>query len=269
MTDATEATSGGWTGPTPATAYAGGDTGAAAGGTAVPAPPDDPLMQVQAALGRAFDTLSKGGPEAAILLGLSVLALALIIWKLWHLGRARPAPCAALRDGLAQWRAGEVAAALAVTRRGRSLPARLAAAAMTDLAAGTPERRAREEAWRVAGDAIEGLRTWMRPLEVIAAIAPLLGLFGTVLGMIAAFARFEAAGSRVDPAVLSGGIWEALLTTALGLAVAIPSLAAVNWFDRRIERAAQATESALSAVFAAAPADTVQPVPDAWHEAAE
>jgi biopolymer transport protein ExbB len=109
----------------------------------------------------------------------------------------------------------------------------------------------------------------MRPLEVIASTAPLLGLFGTVLGMIAAFAQLEAAGSRVDPAILSGGIWEALLTTALGLAVAIPTLAAVNWIDRRIERSAQATESALSAIFAAAPPLCAAATTEAWHDAAE
>jgi biopolymer transport protein ExbB len=56
----------------------------------------------------------------------------------------------------------------------------------------------------------------------------LLGLFGTVLGMVEAFRQLELAGSQVDPAVLSGGIWQALLTTAVGLAVAIPAVLAHN-----------------------------------------
>lgn len=234
-----------------------------------PAAPQEPLAQALDALERAQETLSAGGPVAFLLIGLSVVSLGLILAKLWHLARARPAPCAALRRALVDWRAGRHAAALDTVVIGRSLPARAAHGAMTDLAAGMPEARAREEAWRVAGDALDALRDWMRPLEVIAAVAPLLGLFGTVLGMIAAFAQLEAAGSRVDPSILSGGIWEALLTTALGLAVAIPTLAAVNWFDRRIERSAQATESALSAIFAAAPETGDSAKAGVWNAAAE
>ena len=233
------------------------------------AAPDAPLAQILAALDRAQETLLAGGPVAFILVGLSVVSLSLILVKTWLLARARPAPCRNLRHALTEWRAGDYDSALKTVAQGRSLPARAAHGAMADLAAGTPEARAREEAWRVAGDALDSLRDWMRPLEVIAAIAPLLGLFGTVLGMIAAFAQLEAAGSRVDPAILSGGIWEALLTTALGLAVAIPTLAAVNWFDRRIERSAQATESALSAIFAAAPAGRDTDIPEAWRAAAQ
>ncbi|MDO6806083.1 MotA/TolQ/ExbB proton channel family protein, partial [Wenyingzhuangia sp. 1_MG-2023] len=85
-----------------------------------------------------------------------------------------------------------------------------------------PEAALREETLRLARIEVGKLTQGLRPLEVIANIAPLLGLFGTVLGMIEAFQAMEAAGSKVDPAVLSGGIWQALLTTAGGLAVAIP-----------------------------------------------
>jgi len=235
------ATSQGWTGPTPATAVPPSEA------TTVPqgGPAEGALARALEALDRAQETLAAGGPVAVLLAGLS------------------------LRRALGQWRAGACDEAVRTIAGARSLPGRAAHGAMADLAAGMPEARAREEAWRVAGDALDRLRDWMRPLEVIAAIAPLLGLFGTVLGMIAAFAQLEAAGSRVDPAVLSGGIWEALLTTAFGLAVAIPTLAAVNWFDRRIERSAQATESALSAIFAAAPQPGVVRGHEAWYEAAE
>ncbi len=260
-------TSGGWTGPNPATAVPPEDTPSQPG-AADPAP-QDAAAQTLAALERLEDTLSAGGPVAWLLVALSVLSLALILGKVWHLARTRPAPCARLRAALTQWRGGARDTALDTVASGRSLPARAAHGAMADLVAGIPEPRAREEAWRVAGDALDGLRAWMRPLEVIASVAPLLGLFGTVLGMIAAFAQLEAAGSRVDPAILSGGIWEALLTTALGLAVAIPTLAAVNWIDRRIERSAQATDSALAAIFAAAPTAAATSATEDWHDAAE
>jgi biopolymer transport protein ExbB len=69
-------------------------------------------------------------------------------------------------------------------------------------------------------------------LSSIAAIAPLFGLFGTVLGMIEVFQRLAALGGRADVALLSGGIWVALLTTAFGLLVALPSLLAYHFFSR-------------------------------------
>ncbi|PWE33411.1 hypothetical protein DDZ14_06195 [Maritimibacter sp. 55A14] len=257
-----------WAGPTPATAVPPYPVRE----SALPDPaagPQSVIDGAEAALAAAHETLAAGGPVAAILLVLSVLALALILWKLWHLRRARLAPCAALRDGLARWQAGETEAARDILRQGHSLPARLAARAADDLCSNRPEERVREEAWRVAADALEALRGWMRPLEVIGALAPLLGLFGTVLGMIEAFARLEAAGTRVDPSLLSGGIWEALLTTALGLAVAIPAVAAFNWFDRRIERSARAVDSALAALFAAAPDGSGEARHDLWRAAAE
>ena len=62
------------------------------------------------------------------------------------------------------------------------------------------------------------------------------GLFGTVLGMIKAFLNLEKAGSQIDPALLAGGIWEALLTTAFGLAIAIPALAAYHLFENKISQ---------------------------------
>jgi biopolymer transport protein ExbB len=71
-------------------------------------------------------------------------------------------------------------------------------------------------------------------LASIAALAPLLGLFGTVLGMIEVFQRLAALGGRADVALLSSGIWVALLTTAFGLLVAIPSLLAHHYFSRLV-----------------------------------
>jgi biopolymer transport protein ExbB len=69
-------------------------------------------------------------------------------------------------------------------------------------------------------------------LSSIAAVAPLFGLFGTVLGMIEVFQRLAALGGRADVALLSGGIWVALLTTAFGLLIAIPALLAHHYFSR-------------------------------------
>jgi biopolymer transport protein ExbB len=71
-------------------------------------------------------------------------------------------------------------------------------------------------------------------LATVANVAPLMGFLGTVAGMIMAFASIEAANS-VDPALVAGGIKVALLTTATGLAIAIPVNIAYNYFVTRID----------------------------------
>ena len=71
-------------------------------------------------------------------------------------------------------------------------------------------------------------------LEIISNISPLIGLLGTVIGMIDSFNKLEVGGSLVDPSLLAGGIWTALLTTAVGLVVAIPALIAHNFFEKKL-----------------------------------
>jgi biopolymer transport protein ExbB len=85
-------------------------------------------------------------------------------------------------------------------------------------------------------------------LNIIAQTAPLLGLLGTVFGMIGAFIQIQNLGSQVTPADLAGGIWEALLTTAEGLTVAIPALIAYIGFGRAADRYAQQVDAAGSQV---------------------
>jgi biopolymer transport protein ExbB len=202
-------------------------------------------------LGQALDTLAAGGPVVAVLLALSVVALAIVLAKAVQFAGPALAGEGRARQAARLLREGRVCAARDCVEGRRGLAPRVARDAIAGLAGGRPPELVREDALRGAAEALEGLRGWLRPLEVIAALAPLLGLFGTVLGMIDAFAALEAAGSRVDPATLSGGIWEALLTTAVGLAVAIPAVAAFNWFERRVERAELAIEGVVSAIVTA------------------
>ena len=88
---------------------------------------------------------------------------------------------------------------------------------------------------------------------MIATTAPLLGLLGTVVGMIDAFQALQEAGSRADPAALAGGIWEALLTTAAGMAVAIPAGVALTWFESIAARLQGDMETAATRVFTRGP----------------
>ena len=109
----------------------------------------------------------------------------------------------------------------------------------------------REEVERVARSKLDGLERGLPLLSLIATVSPLLGLLGTVLGMIEAFQQLENAGDRVDPAILSGGIWEALLTTAAGLSVAIPAAAFFTWLQRSVDVAGQYMEDAATRIFTA------------------
>jgi biopolymer transport protein ExbB len=77
-----------------------------------------------------------------------------------------------------------------------------------------------------------------------------LGLFGTVLGMIAAFQSLQSAGTQVDPSVLAGGIWVALLTTAAGLAVAMPTALVLSWLESRMEAERVIADKAILTILA-------------------
>jgi len=102
-------------------------------------------------------------------------------------------------------------------------------------AARTHPSRAEQATGRAIDAEIARYRAWVPTLGWLGQIAPLFGLLGTVLGMVELFTTMEATGGIVDPSLLSGGIWKALLTTAAGLTVAIPSLGAHLWLTRRLQ----------------------------------
>ena len=81
---------------------------------------------------------------------------------------------------------------------------------------------------------LKKIESFLPTLDIIAQVSPLLGLLGTVIGMISSFNQLELGGNLVDPSVLAGGIWTALLTTAIGLIVAIPALISHHYFEKKI-----------------------------------
>ena len=82
---------------------------------------------------------------------------------------------------------------------------------------------------------VRTLSAYLQTLATIGNIAPLLGLLGTVIGMIKAFMVIQQMGGKVNAAVLAGGIWEAMLTTAFGLAVALPTMVAHSYLLARVD----------------------------------
>jgi biopolymer transport protein ExbB len=213
-------------------------------------PPDTAsLSAATGTLDHALELLQAGGPIVLILIAFSVVALAVILVKLWQFVKIRIDDRETARRAARLHRMGKTGEALALAARSRNPAARVLILAIHGQRRNLPEATVREEVVRFGGDILETLRTGLRPLEVISTLAPLLGLFGTVLGMIEAFQQLERAGSQVNPAILSGGIWEALLTTAVGLAVAIPVIIVLNWLERTIESLAHEMDNVVTQVF--------------------
>jgi biopolymer transport protein ExbB len=185
------------------------------------------------------DILSMGGPVVAILLVMSVLVLAVVLAKLWQFQRAGVGQHAGLIEALTLADAGAHAQALRVLEAQPSHLARLASLALRSQHSGGHGRDdLRARLTGQAENAMAQLQSGFRLLDTIAQIAPLLGLFGTVLGMITAFQALQDAGAQVDPSALAGGIWVALLTTAVGLGVAMPASVVLTWFEARVAREA-------------------------------
>lgn len=196
--------------------------------------------------------LEAGGPVVGVLAAMSVVALAIVLLKLWQFAALRIGRQRFIATAMTHLRQGDPDAALAeLEARPSPIGGVMATVLRGRLEGRMPEPLLREEATRLAVGHLENLRSYLRGLEVIGTLAPLLGLLGTVLGMIEAFQQLEAAGSQVDPSILSGGIWEALLTTAVGLIVAIPAVIALNWLERVVERFRHRMEDALTQVFTA------------------
>ena len=83
---------------------------------------------------------------------------------------------------------------------------------------------------------VRGLSRYLQALATIGNITPLLGLLGTVMGMIKAFMVIQEMGGKVNAVVLAGGIWEAMMTTALGLSVALPTMVAHSYLLSRVDK---------------------------------
>lgn len=206
------------------------------------AAPEQPVLA-------ALSILEAGGPVVLILGILSVLAATVGMVKVWQFRSNRLGDLREAESALDRYRAGDAPGALRLASGSANPVAQTLARALTGKRQQVDDSLVQEEVRRFGGAALDSLRSWLRLLEVIASLAPLLGLFGTVLGMIEAFRQMESAGSQVNPALLSGGIWEALLTTAVGLAVAMPVMALLTWLERQVERTESAMDRIVMAVF--------------------
>ena len=184
-------------------------------------------------MGETFAMLQQGGWPMIPIALCSVAALAIIVERAIALRRATVINPAVLELVEELDDPGRADAVLLACRKAPGPFARLCEAVL--------EGRKREpahliETLNAAGRIqVGGLERGLTVLEIVAAITPLLGLLGTVLGMVTVFEAISMQGTG-DPRVLSAGISKALVTTIAGLSVAIPSLAFHSWFSRRVEQ---------------------------------
>jgi biopolymer transport protein ExbB len=202
--------------------------------------------------------IEKGGWVVMVLILMSIVALTITFAKAMHLLRVRVGQQALIDEVMQGLRIGDMQQAQATLAQLRHpvaqplrpvLDARLSS--LDDI------ETVRDEVERLSLLEMDSLNTGLKTLALIATIAPLLGLLGTVLGMITAFQNLQQAGSKVDPSILSGGIWEALLTTAAGLLVAIPVTVLLNWVQGNVTKVARTMEDTLSAALTTLKANAI------------
>lgn len=182
-----------------------------------------------------FDELfTKGGPVVWILAAYSVIALTIVMERfLFFMLSARPPKGfeTTLREALDEKRAPQLL-------REMKGPEATVMQGIIDAARDGIKDLGRV-ASRIGSDELQRMERGFRTLGVLGNTAPLLGLFGTITGMIKAFMVIEQAGGRVDAQALAGGIWEAMITTGVGLAVAIPILLLLHFLEGAADRRAQ------------------------------
>lgn len=179
-----------------------------------------------------FELVRSGGWVMAPIILCSIAALAIIGERLWALQKRYVAPTGLLPQ-VRQWleRSELDAARLALVHDSSPLGRVLAAGLVNRRHERTIVKEAIEDAGR---HVVPELERYLNPLGTIAAIAPFLGLLGTVLGMIKMFAGIGSHGLG-DPSVVAAGISQALVSTASGLTVAIPSLMFYRYFRARVD----------------------------------
>ena len=184
--------------------------------------------------------LAKGGPVVYILLALSVYVLSIVIYKLHILSKVNFFRFDVTQDSLAMWFDNKKEDAYKAISKDIHPQKEVVSFTMYHLLKNNitqaKERYLREEVIRLSQERLEYYDSKLDTLKVIAMVAPLLGLLGTVFGMIDAFQQMEMAGNNINPSTLSGGIWEALLTTAVVLSVAIPTVLFESYFRAKNEK---------------------------------
>ncbi|MEP5568077.1 MAG: MotA/TolQ/ExbB proton channel family protein [Halioglobus sp.] len=179
-----------------------------------------------------LELLTAGGWLMVLIVLCSIVVLAICIERLYTLNPKKIAPPHLLATVWKQLKGGEMDAAKLKTLKQSSPLGRILAAGLSNAYHGREVMK--ESIQEAAQHVVHDLERYLNTLGTIAAISPLLGLLGTVVGMIRVFAEIMSQGTG-NASVLAGGISEALITTAAGLTVAIPALAMHRYFIGKID----------------------------------
>jgi biopolymer transport protein ExbB len=180
-----------------------------------------------------WELVRAGGPFMAPIIICSIAAVGILLERLWTLQRKRVLPEELIKKLSSFAEGGQVSPKFIEALEKNSPLGRVLAAALAN------RNRGREIMMERVQDTgrhvVHELERFLNSLGTIASISPLLGLLGTVTGIIRAF-NAVMLGGMGDPRLLAGGISEALITTASGLAVAIPSFIAYRYLRGKVER---------------------------------
>ena len=188
-----------------------------------------------------------GGWTMYLLAFCSVMMVAFVAERLVRLRRSTVVPVGLARTADALWKRGNLVELQTLVQSNSSSLSRVIGYILRHR-----NRTTAEVSQGVSEVAVRELRPHFRrayPLLVVATVAPLLGLFGTVLGMMEAFQQFRMLGEEGDPGVFAQSISKALLTTIFGLMVAILSLSAYHFFKTRTNRFGDILEADTSDII--------------------
>lgn len=180
-----------------------------------------------------IDFLAKGGLLVWPILFCSVLALAIFVERLIFFARVRIRGIGLVEKVIQCARNGKDQLALDMVKKSNCSMGRVLEHALE--VKGQDREMLETVLVHATDEETRELSRYFQVLASIATITPLLGLLGTVIGMIKSFMVIEEMGGKVNAAVLAGGIWEALLTTALGLSVALPTMLAHSYLSSRVD----------------------------------
>lgn len=181
---------------------------------------------------------------------LSVVAVSVAFFKWVQFARLGVGKRRTAEQILDNWLSGKADEAMRKAAERKSVLQRILQAVFSGVQARPGDSAYAEELGRqTAILELASMSDRLRLLEMVVQAAPMLGLLGTVVGMIDAFSVLSLTEGAVDPAQLAGGIWSALTTTAFGLAVALVAYFVANWFESRIDRERNLIEAVISAAI--------------------
>jgi biopolymer transport protein ExbB len=197
-----------------------------------------------------MELITLGGPVVVVLIALSIVGLAIALYKSLQYQKYSKTRLKSAEKAISLWVEGKVQPALEALKKNKSPFAEMLSNGVSWLSEERDEEsKIREELTRQGQQIVTRVNSLNSFIELIAYLSPMLGLLGTVLGMIDVFFGLANEGGGADTGVLAGGIWEALLTTAVGLTIAIPFAIIHAMLESRATTIRRSMEDQLTRLF--------------------